>query len=44
MITLLLWLCSIDKFKGGKAELNQSKSCIDLDELRDLLKTRGTEK
>ncbi|KAG7999868.1 Lymphoid-specific helicase [Nibea albiflora] len=33
-----------NKFKGGKAELNQSKSCIDLDELRDLLKTRGTEK
>ncbi|KAF3708520.1 Lymphoid-specific helicase [Channa argus] len=33
-----------NKFKGGKAELNQSKSCIDLDELMDLLKARGTEK
>uniref|UniRef100_A0A3B5REU3 Proliferation-associated SNF2-like protein n=1 Tax=Xiphophorus maculatus TaxID=8083 RepID=A0A3B5REU3_XIPMA len=32
------------KFKGGKAELNQSKSCIDLDELRDLLQARGPEK
>lgn len=35
---------STDKFKGGKAELNQSKSCIDLDELMELLKARGTEK
>uniref|UniRef100_UPI0037E79223 lymphoid-specific helicase n=1 Tax=Semicossyphus pulcher TaxID=241346 RepID=UPI0037E79223 len=33
-----------NKFKGGKADLNQSKSCIDLDELMDLLKARGTEK
>ncbi|KAK2823914.1 hypothetical protein Q5P01_021089 [Channa striata] len=33
-----------NKFKGGRAELNQSKSCIDLDELMDLLKARGTEK
>ncbi|XP_028983432.1 lymphoid-specific helicase [Betta splendens] len=33
-----------NKFKGGKSELNQSKSCIDLDELRDLLKGTGTEK
>ncbi|XP_076598759.1 lymphoid-specific helicase [Chaetodon auriga] len=33
-----------NKFKGGKAELNQSKSCIDLDELMDLLKARGTER
>ncbi|KAM9365841.1 LOW QUALITY PROTEIN: lymphoid-specific helicase [Pholidichthys leucotaenia] len=32
-----------NKFKGGKAELNQ-KSCIDLNELQELLKTRGTEK
>uniref|UniRef100_A0A3Q2TVH5 Proliferation-associated SNF2-like protein n=1 Tax=Fundulus heteroclitus TaxID=8078 RepID=A0A3Q2TVH5_FUNHE len=32
------------KFKGGKAELNQSKSCIDLDELRELLQARGPEK
>uniref|UniRef100_A0A4W6DRE0 Proliferation-associated SNF2-like protein n=1 Tax=Lates calcarifer TaxID=8187 RepID=A0A4W6DRE0_LATCA len=32
------------KFKGGKAELNQNKSCIDLDELMELLKARGTEK
>uniref|UniRef100_A0A665TD06 Proliferation-associated SNF2-like protein n=1 Tax=Echeneis naucrates TaxID=173247 RepID=A0A665TD06_ECHNA len=30
-----------NKFKGGKAELNQSKSCIDLDELMDLLKAQG---
>lgn len=30
-----------NKFKGGKAELNQSKSCIDLDELTELLKARG---
>ncbi|KAM6915871.1 lymphoid-specific helicase [Xenentodon cancila] len=33
-----------NKFKGGKAELNQSRSCIDLDELRELLKVRGPEK
>ncbi|XP_049457134.1 lymphoid-specific helicase isoform X1 [Epinephelus fuscoguttatus] len=33
-----------NKFKGAKAELNQSKSCIDLDELKELLKARGTEK
>uniref|UniRef100_A0A3Q3JD04 Proliferation-associated SNF2-like protein n=1 Tax=Monopterus albus TaxID=43700 RepID=A0A3Q3JD04_MONAL len=33
-----------NKFKGGKTELNQSKSCIDLDELMELLKTRGIEK
>ncbi|XP_063347492.1 lymphoid-specific helicase isoform X2 [Pelmatolapia mariae] len=33
-----------NKFKGGKAELNQNKSCIDLDELRELLKARGAEK
>uniref|UniRef100_A0A671WLY9 Proliferation-associated SNF2-like protein n=1 Tax=Sparus aurata TaxID=8175 RepID=A0A671WLY9_SPAAU len=29
-----------NKFKGGRAELNQSKSCIDLDELMELLKAR----
>ncbi|XP_047458522.1 lymphoid-specific helicase [Mugil cephalus] len=33
-----------NKFKGRKAELNQSKSCIDLDELRELLKVRDMEK
>ncbi|KAI4813106.1 hypothetical protein KUCAC02_024454 [Chaenocephalus aceratus] len=33
-----------NKFKGAKAELNQSKSCIDLDELRELLRARGMEK
>uniref|UniRef100_A0A3Q1EPN5 Proliferation-associated SNF2-like protein n=1 Tax=Acanthochromis polyacanthus TaxID=80966 RepID=A0A3Q1EPN5_9TELE len=33
-----------NKFKGGKSELNQSKSCIDLDELRELLKAGSTEK
>ncbi|XP_075337941.1 lymphoid-specific helicase isoform X2 [Odontesthes bonariensis] len=33
-----------NKFKGGKAELKQSKSCIDLDELRELLKVKGPEK
>uniref|UniRef100_A0AAQ5XC91 Proliferation-associated SNF2-like protein n=1 Tax=Amphiprion ocellaris TaxID=80972 RepID=A0AAQ5XC91_AMPOC len=33
-----------NKFKGGKSELYQSKSCIDLDELRELLKAGGTEK
>ncbi|XP_039995506.1 lymphoid-specific helicase isoform X2 [Xiphias gladius] len=33
-----------NKFKGGRAELNQSKSCIDLDELMELLKARGKEK
>uniref|UniRef100_A0A8D3C2A2 Proliferation-associated SNF2-like protein n=1 Tax=Scophthalmus maximus TaxID=52904 RepID=A0A8D3C2A2_SCOMX len=31
-----------NKFKGGKAELNQSKSCIDLDELMELLKARAS--
>ncbi|XP_053291808.1 lymphoid-specific helicase isoform X2 [Pleuronectes platessa] len=33
-----------NKFKGGKAELNQSKSCIDLDDLMQLIKNRDTEK
>ncbi|KAM7408022.1 hypothetical protein PAMA_001937 [Pampus argenteus] len=33
-----------NKFKGGRAELTQAKSCIDLDELMDLLNARGTEK
>ncbi|XP_061692454.1 lymphoid-specific helicase isoform X2 [Syngnathoides biaculeatus] len=33
-----------NKFKGGRAELNQTKSCIDLDELKELLQARGTEK
>ncbi|XP_020482634.1 lymphoid-specific helicase [Labrus bergylta] len=33
-----------NKFKGRKADLNQSKSCIDLDELTELLKARGAEK
>ncbi|XP_076831202.1 lymphoid-specific helicase [Brachyhypopomus gauderio] len=28
------------KFKGGKAELKQSKSCMDVNELRDLLNSR----
>uniref|UniRef100_A0A8D0ADP1 Proliferation-associated SNF2-like protein n=1 Tax=Sander lucioperca TaxID=283035 RepID=A0A8D0ADP1_SANLU len=31
-----------NKFKGGRAELNQSKSCIDLDELKELLKARAS--
>lgn len=33
-----------DKFKGGKAELNQTKSCIDLDELIQMLKSRSAER
>ncbi|KAF7667870.1 hypothetical protein LDENG_00040700 [Lucifuga dentata] len=33
-----------NKFKGRKSELNQTKSCIDLDELKELLKARSTEK
>lgn len=33
-----------NKFKGGRAELKQGKSCIDLDELRELLQARGPEK
>ncbi|KAM4615502.1 lymphoid-specific helicase isoform 1-T1 [Polymixia lowei] len=33
-----------NKFKGGRADLNQTKSCIDLDELMGLLKTRDAEK
>ncbi|TSK22805.1 Lymphoid-specific helicase [Bagarius yarrelli] len=28
------------KFKGGKADLKQSKSCVDMNELMDLLKSR----
>uniref|UniRef100_A0A4W4EA83 Proliferation-associated SNF2-like protein n=1 Tax=Electrophorus electricus TaxID=8005 RepID=A0A4W4EA83_ELEEL len=32
------------KFKGGKAELKQSKSCVDVNELRDLLKSRDYER
>ncbi|KAM8852391.1 lymphoid-specific helicase [Synchiropus picturatus] len=33
-----------NKFKGARAELNQGKSCIDLDELMDLLKSRDSER
>ncbi|XP_075932978.1 lymphoid-specific helicase isoform X3 [Anarhichas minor] len=33
-----------NQFKGGKAALSHSKSCIDLDELMSLLKARGTQK
>ncbi|KAM9804089.1 lymphoid-specific helicase [Neosynchiropus ocellatus] len=33
-----------NKFKGARAELNQAKSCIDLDELMDLLKARDSER
>ncbi|CAL1577765.1 unnamed protein product [Knipowitschia caucasica] len=33
-----------NKFKGARTELSQGKSCIDLDELRDLLKARNTER
>uniref|UniRef100_A0A8C5ELR6 Proliferation-associated SNF2-like protein n=1 Tax=Gouania willdenowi TaxID=441366 RepID=A0A8C5ELR6_GOUWI len=33
-----------NKFKGSKAELNQNKSCIDLNELRELLRARGAER
>lgn len=33
-----------NKFKGEKSELSQGKSCIDLDELMELLNTRSTEK
>ncbi|XP_072293068.1 lymphocyte-specific helicase-like [Eucyclogobius newberryi] len=33
-----------NKFKGARTELSQGKSCINLDELMDLLKARGTEK
>uniref|UniRef100_A0A8C8D225 Proliferation-associated SNF2-like protein n=1 Tax=Oncorhynchus tshawytscha TaxID=74940 RepID=A0A8C8D225_ONCTS len=32
------------KFKGGKAELKQTKSCVDVSELMDLLNTRDYEK
>lgn len=39
------FLCfSTDKFKGGKAELNQMKSCVDLDDLMEMLKARGSER
>ncbi|XP_066549670.1 lymphoid-specific helicase isoform X3 [Amia ocellicauda] len=33
-----------NKFKGGKAGLNQSKSCLDPQELMDLLKSRDFER
>nr|XP_040035048.1 lymphoid-specific helicase [Gasterosteus aculeatus aculeatus] len=33
-----------NKFKGVRAELSHSKSCIDLDELKSMLKARSTEK
>ncbi|XP_062852218.1 lymphoid-specific helicase isoform X2 [Trichomycterus rosablanca] len=33
-----------NKFKGGKADLNQSKSCVDINELMDLLKSRDYER
>ncbi|KAF7199141.1 lymphoid-specific helicase [Nothobranchius furzeri] len=32
------------KFKGGKAELKSNRNCIDLEELQELLKAKGTEK
>ncbi|KAM9477081.1 lymphoid-specific helicase [Clarias gariepinus] len=32
------------KFKGGKADLNQSKSCMDINELMDLLKSKDYER
>lgn len=35
---------SSDKFKGGKAELKQTKSCVDVSELMDLLSARDYEK
>lgn len=41
---LFCLLFSTDKFKGGKAELNQTKSCVDLDELREMLKASGSER
>lgn len=44
MTVCLVLPSSTDKFKGGKADLSLSKSCIDLDELMLLLKARGTEK
>jgi len=30
----------IDKFKGYKADLKQTKSCMDVNELTELLKSR----
>uniref|UniRef100_A0A8C7F8H0 Proliferation-associated SNF2-like protein n=1 Tax=Oncorhynchus kisutch TaxID=8019 RepID=A0A8C7F8H0_ONCKI len=33
-----------NKFKGGKAELKQTKSCVDVSELMDLLSARDYEK
>ncbi|XP_034021354.1 LOW QUALITY PROTEIN: lymphoid-specific helicase [Thalassophryne amazonica] len=33
-----------NKFKGGRAELSQMRSCVDIEELRELLAARGTEK
>uniref|UniRef100_A0A4W5RCG8 Proliferation-associated SNF2-like protein n=1 Tax=Hucho hucho TaxID=62062 RepID=A0A4W5RCG8_9TELE len=33
-----------NKFKGGKAELKQTKSCVDVSELMDLLNARDYEK
>lgn len=42
-VKFTLHISSTDKFKGGKSELTQSKSGIDLNELMDLLKTRRSE-
>lgn len=41
---VILLLFSTDKFKGKTAELKESKSCIDLKELQELLKVKRTEK
>lgn len=44
VVDLCLLCLSLDKFKGSKAELKQTKSCIDVNELVDLLKSRDYER
>lgn len=40
----LKFLLSTDQFKGGKSGLAQSKSCLDPQELLELLKSRDYER
>ncbi len=40
LLTFPLIFVLLDKFKGSKAELKQTKSCVDVNELVELLKSR----
>lgn len=40
LVIFLFIFVPLDKFKGSKAELKQTKSCVDVNELVELLKSR----